>query len=479
MSAHRRLTSVLTVLAYVAESDSPRSVSDIARSTGLTTSTSSRIAAELADHGLLTRCGRSPGYDLGDRAFALAGAAARHYYPGLQVSIGRLSMLGETACVVAPLAPGSASGRFRVIFSAPGAWTLTAAAEPGLTLADSSGALARGLGTPVDLGGTRRVYRGRTPGGVVDRLVPIRGDGPMPFAGMMIRVPEFRDNDGAMLDAGLRIQGAYLEQAILDGDPARPNSRGEESARGDTALELCVRLLHEVVRDPRSPVRVLAERTGCRVERARRILESATAVGLVEGPPALAGYRATLRLGGWYTVRIRPRLTAVANRELRVPAALGPISAYLTALVGARSVTLAEVLSRGELATTSWLGRPFPLSGSAGAPALISGVSDDIVEEVFVYTPRSKARGMPRTVAGFLAVVDELRAEGSVVVREHGENGITSVSAPVWGLAGEVAGAVCLVGPTRDIEARADRLRAEATAVAARITRGLTSSPEG
>ncbi|MGW2262765.1 helix-turn-helix domain-containing protein, partial [Streptomyces sp. NPDC001780] len=70
------MSSALTPLTCVAESGTPQAVSDLAEQTRLSTSTASRIAAELASCGVLIRSGRTGTYTLGARPLGLTGAAA-------------------------------------------------------------------------------------------------------------------------------------------------------------------------------------------------------------------------------------------------------------------------------------------------------------------------------------------------------------------------------------------------------------------
>jgi DNA-binding IclR family transcriptional regulator len=151
------------------------------------------------------------------------------------------------------------------------------------------------------------------------------------------------------------------------------------------------------------------------------------------------------------------------------------ITAYLTHLIGSKSVTLAESVAPGELQTTSWINRPFPFSGSGGAPALVASFSDDDIKAMFQVHVKRPGRGLRRSADEFLNAVHQLREEGSVVIREYGENGLASVTSPVLGLAGETAGAVSLVGPLSDVDGRFSQLSHDTKRAAAAISASLAT----
>ncbi|MEU9885317.1 IclR family transcriptional regulator C-terminal domain-containing protein, partial [Sphaerisporangium sp. NPDC051011] len=269
---------------------------------------------------------------------------------------------------------------------------------------------------------------------------------------------------------------ANVEDA--SGPPAGAGAAWSEDAADSPSLEIGLRLVEQVACRPWSRARELALAVGCSPERVARLLASAGAAGLIEGTPS-AGYRASLRLGGWYPARLPARLAGAAGEVLSRLADEHGICAYLTTLVGAKSITVAEAIAPGELRTASWLNRPFPLTGSDGAPALVSAMSDPDIVELFTTTARPTGRRFPRTAGDFLTVVHDVRRDGSVMISEYGENGLASVTSPVHGLAGEVAAAVCLVGPPREVEAHRVRLHREAIGAAETIGRRLAGDALG
>ncbi|GGM00444.1 IclR family transcriptional regulator domain-containing protein [Nakamurella endophytica] len=479
-----RLVTALRLVRSVADRPDPTlpvAVGALADAAGTTTSSASRVCAALDALGLLQRAEGYGEYRLGRGAVALSGAAAAPWSAAVDWALTRLAIATrETVCLVAP-APGGP----RVVATVPSTWTLHVAARVGQPPDDPGGAVARTL-----LPGPSRgpvLPRPPGPGGPAGQVLESRGaetcvvavpvvarDGSR-TAAVTVHCPIGRADRVAAVARRLAPAAAqYLSTA--GPRPAAPGSAPDHPPPvGGTALDLAAATLAQVCAG-RGPVGELAHRLGARPDRVDRVLDVAEAVGLVVRCPdetvAPAWY-----LQSWHRAVAASVLGPRLDRLLTAAAVEAAATAYVTVRRGMRSVTVAEAFGGGPLSTQSWLGRPAQIVGADGGALLVMDFDDEQITAVLPARPVPTAARTPRDASAFLATVRQARASGRLVLESFGEDGLTSVAAPVRGADGSVAAAACLVGPTDRVAAARPRIDDVADRLAADVSR-LLGAPQ-
>jgi IclR family transcriptional regulator, acetate operon repressor len=206
-----------------------------------------------------------------------------------------------------------------------------------------------------------------------------------------------------------------------------------------------------------------------------RILQSLTSRSLVRLDPITRGYR------------LGPGAIALGARALRdfdLRAAARPTLRRLRDLTG-ETTTLSMLLERSrlyldqyesprEIKMTVPIGRPFPLYAGASSRAMLAFLPDQTVERVI-------AAGLERMTSETILDPDELRrclaatrASGFATSRGERQDGAGSVAAPVFGVDGEVTGAISVCGPVSRFDGEAvDRYVPLVRSAAAEISRSL------
>jgi IclR family transcriptional regulator, acetate operon repressor len=212
-----------------------------------------------------------------------------------------------------------------------------------------------------------------------------------------------------------------------------------------------------------------------------RILQSLTSRSLVRLDPITRGYR------------LGPGAIALGVRALRdfdLRAAARPTLRRLRDLTG-ETTTLSMLLERSrlyldqyesprEIKMTVPIGRPFPLYAGASSRAMLAFLPDQTVERVI-------AAGLEGMTPETILDPDELRrrlaatrASGFATSRGERQDGAGSVAAPVFGVDGEVMGAVSVCGPVSRFDRDAVDLYVPLVrSAAAEISRSLGWDGEG
>jgi IclR family transcriptional regulator, acetate operon repressor len=212
-----------------------------------------------------------------------------------------------------------------------------------------------------------------------------------------------------------------------------------------------------------------------------RILQSLTSRSLVRLDPITRGYR------------LGPGAIALGARALRdfdLRAAARPTLRRLRDLTG-ETTTLSMLLERSrlyldqyesprEIKMTVPIGRPFPLYAGASSRAMLAFLPDQTVERVI-------AAGLEGMTPETILDPDELRrrlaatrASGFATSRGERQDGAGSVAAPVFGVDGEVMGAVSVCGPVSRFDRDAvDLYVTLVRSAAAEISRSLGWDGEG
>jgi IclR family acetate operon transcriptional repressor len=179
-----------------------------------------------------------------------------------------------------------------------------------------------------------------------------------------------------------------------------------------------------------------------------RILQSLASRSFVETDPQTRGYR----LGPGAVA-----LGARALRDLDLRRAASPVlrrlreataeTTTLSAPIGGSRVYLDQYESPQEIKMTVELGRPHPLHAGASSRAILAFLPEESRETVI-------AGGLARLTPETIGDPGELRRRLAEVhstgyATSHGErqHGAGSVAAPVFGMDGEVTGAISVCGP--------------------------------
>jgi IclR family acetate operon transcriptional repressor len=211
-----------------------------------------------------------------------------------------------------------------------------------------------------------------------------------------------------------------------------------------------------------------------------RILQSLASRSFVQADPGTRGYR----LGPGAVA-----LGARALREMDLRRAARPIlralrdatreTTTLSALVGSARVYLDQYESPQEIKMTVEFGRRHALHAGASSRAILAFLTEDVCQAVI-------APGLPRLTPATVCDPDELRSLLTDVRRRgyatsFGERqpGAGSVAAPVFGMDGEVAGAISVCGPVSRFEpAAVERYVPLVLTAAERISQAIGWSDE-
>ena len=226
----------------------------------------------------------------------------------------------------------------------------------------------------------------------------------------------------------------------------------------DSVLGAATAVLHGLASGGCS-VNALAGRAGIRPERVRRLVDVLEQTGWLQvtgGPEAV---RLQWVVHGWHRAIVEATLGGPAQRLVTAASNRAGTTAYLTVRRGMRSSTMAEAIVDGPLTMGSWLGRPGQLIASDGGPVLMMNLDDAQIRQVFPSRITMTGRGTPRDLESFLVQVRRARSDQVLTLPDFGEDGLTSVAAPVRDAAGSVVAAACIVGPAGHVSARLPELK--------------------
>lgn len=434
--------NAVQVIAARADLTRPLLAGAIARALGMPLSSVSRLCAELVAVGLLERGDTYGSYRLGRAALELSGAAQAPYAAAVRAALTRIAQeTGETALLAAPAADGA---QVTAVVLSP--WTLHSPAALGESVRDVGSAVVRAASpfssaSYSDTGAAVESVRGKCVEVAVPLLEPAGGA----VAVLAVRLPLNRAKQGvATARRALTAARRTLERQIEEHDEIAVAPRPLEGD-GDkvSALEAVVAILRALVGGAASPA-ALAQATGVRRDRVRRLLESCRRAGLIRADEEGERVRLEWLVHGWVRAAAAPLLveqgTPLVARAADETGACG----FITVLRGTRSVTLVEELrDQGEgLEMTPWLGRPCPITSSDGGPTLIM---DFPPEQLRTFLPQ---RAEAREAADFLERVAIVSRDGAIAQESYEEVGQTAISAPVRDASGTVVAAACLVGAT-------------------------------
>lgn len=206
-----------------------------------------------------------------------------------------------------------------------------------------------------------------------------------------------------------------------------------------------------------------------------RILQSLASRSLVRVDPGTREYRlgpGAIALGARalrdFDLRSAARPTLRRLRDLTRE------TTTLSALFGNARLYLDQYESAQEIKMTVPLGRPFPLHAGASSRAMLAFLPEETVEQVI-------AAGLQQLTPETIFDPEELRhrltatrASGCATSRGERQDGAGSVAAPVFGVDGEVVGAISVCGPVSRFDRETvDRYLPMVRAAAAEISSAL------
>jgi len=220
--------------------------------------------------------------------------------------------------------------------------------------------------------------------------------------------------------------------------------------------------------------REVGERSGRDRAAVAQALDALVAEGLVDRDGDAGRVRAGWGLYLLATRVVAARLRTIAPRYVAHLVERTGESAYALRLHGLTSVTEAEQSGPGSLHVSSWLGRPFPVYGSDGGPALLLDASRQELEERFAGVPfEAFGPNTPRDPGELYERIERARARGWALLDEEGEPGVASAAAAVRSFTGEIAVALVVAGPRFRLLPRSDEVGRVVAEAAADLSREL------
>ena len=204
----------------------------------------------------------------------------------------------------------------------------------------------------------------------------------------------------------------------------------------------------------------VSEALGIPKSTAHRILHAMHGKGYLTVDPETKRYAVSLRLLGRLsatpTVEILRRR---ARRHLeRLSATLGETT-KLIAFEQTHSVAIDFVDGAGPLKYSVTLGQRWPFHATGGGKLYLAQFDDERLREVLTEKPLEQIT--PRTVVDVDALVTEVaevRRRGWASQREEIHEGIAGFAAPVVDAAGNLLGALVVMGPTARVDEHADSI---------------------
>ena len=207
-----------------------------------------------------------------------------------------------------------------------------------------------------------------------------------------------------------------------------------------------------------------------------RLLRTLVENGLLLRHPR-PGYRIGPRLFTVAATAQDARLVELGTREIAVLADHFGERAELFTRTANMAMCVATASPDSPLQVTGWVGRTFPLVGTAAGRALLLDAQETEVRRLVaavgigVTGPRA-----PATPEDALARLAEDRERGVAVSVEEIDRGLVALGAPVRDATGRILASLALSGPSDRLTPRLDEALRELPARAADITAGLRRS---
>lgn len=236
-----------------------------------------------------------------------------------------------------------------------------------------------------------------------------------------------------------------------------PERAGDGGRPGTETADRVADVLLLFTRGPAAlGVSEIARQLGLSKAVVHRILQSLASRGFVQAEPSTREYRL-----GPATVAVGARalrdhdLRRAARDVLRRLRDRTQETTTLSEVVQTSRVYLDQFESPQEIKMMVELGRPHPLHAGASSRAILAFLPEDVVSAVV----RAGLDEMtPETVVDegrLRGLLEKVRAEGTAVSFGERQPGAGSVAAPVFGMDGEVIGAISVCGPVPRFTERA------------------------
>ncbi len=204
-----------------------------------------------------------------------------------------------------------------------------------------------------------------------------------------------------------------------------------------------------------------------------RILQSLVQRDLLVADAARRGYRLGPAAAALGARALRESdLRAAAHPVLReLQLATGETTTLSTLVPGGR-VYIDQVASAREIKMTVEIGRRFPLHAGSSSVSILAFLPEEEVQQV-LHGPLERLTAL--TIADPTHLrrrILEVRSRGYACSGGERQDGAGSVAAPLFGLDGQVEGAISVCGPAARVDAAVrDRLAPLVTAAAERVSR--------
>lgn len=265
------------------------------------------------------------------------------------------------------------------------------------------------------------------------------------------------------------IDETSIDRPICEGSLRQPGNGGKTlSATVEKALQLIEALARSEA--PRG-ISQLGRDLGLNKSTVFRLVDTLVRQGFARQDPGTGRYALTPKLWELGVGVVRDLgLRQAARPALEAEAAATGEATMLGILDGAEALIIDKVDSRQPLQTFSPLGARVSLCVASIGRALLAFQPPAVIEAVTAgYVPLTP-RGL-RTRAALLRELDRVRAEGWARSVDEWQVGISGVAAPIRGRGGEVAGALCITGPSSRLDAkRMAELAARCVAAAGRVS---------
>ncbi|WP_372595287.1 IclR family transcriptional regulator [Actinotalea sp.] len=204
-----------------------------------------------------------------------------------------------------------------------------------------------------------------------------------------------------------------------------------------------------------------------------RLLRTLVETGLLVRDPGL-GYRIGPRLYSVAAAAQDARLVELGTRAIAVLADTFGERSELYTRTGNLAMCVATASPDSPLQVTGWVGRTYPLVGTAAGRALLLDLHEPdlrrLVDAVGIGVSGPLA---PRTTEAVLARLDEDRERGISLSVEEVDRGLLALGAPVRNATGQIIASVVVSGPSDRITSCLPDLLIELPVRAAEVSAGL------
>lgn len=225
-------------------------------------------------------------------------------------------------------------------------------------------------------------------------------------------------------------------------------SNSETSSGSVQSVDRAVTILEIIARVGLVGVTDIAAELGVHKSTASRIVATLEARGLVEQDHRRGKYRlglGILRLAGATTARLdivqesRPIAKLLAEQTGE--------TVNIAVLSDGAALYLDQVSGTASVQSHNWVGQRIPLHATSNGKVLLSGLSEAGIRTALgsklpTYTPHT-VTSLPR----LLTEIAEVAEQGSSVVSDELEVGLTAVSAPIRNAHGDIIASISASGP--------------------------------